>query len=74
MSWSEISPELRVQLAAVCTPRELDLLKLRAAHPAAGRASLASMLGLSETRIRQLDRSVKRKVWAMLNPDEVPEA
>lgn len=69
MSWNEISPELRKALQQVCTARELDLLKLRAAHPDAGRRPLAAMLGVSDTRVRDLDRSIRQKLHRILHPE-----
>lgn len=67
MSWSELSPELRELLQERLTPRELDYVKLKAANPKLGGRALAVMLGVSHTRVRDLEQQVQRKL-ADLSP------
>lgn len=66
MSWDEISPELRDLMAEKLSDRELDMVKLMAANPRAGRRPLAMMMGVSDTRVRDLQRAVQRKMALLL--------
>ena len=55
MSWTTMPPELRELAERVCTPRELDVLRLRAEGH--GRYRIAAILGINGSRVEQLRSS-----------------
>lgn len=62
MSWETVAPELRQVIERVCTPAEIEALKLKAAGY--GRRRAALVLRISESALRDRMNSARRKVEA----------
>lgn len=62
MSWNGVDPELRKLIESVCTEAELEVLKIKAAYPNAGRRTIAAMLDISDSSVRDRLRSAERKI------------
>lgn len=63
MIWpSAVSSELRDLIERSCTPKEVEVLQLKAMGYGVGRMS--SLLGISETAVRKRLRSAARKIQA----------
>ena len=60
--WSTVSPELRDVIERVCTPAEIDALKLKALGY--GRRRMGVVLGISDSAVRDRLRSAERKIRA----------
>ena len=58
----DVPPDLRKIIERVCTEREIEVLKLKAAGY--GRRRMALILGLSESAIRSRLTSADRKIRA----------
>jgi DNA-binding CsgD family transcriptional regulator len=67
VSWSTLSPEMRELAERVCTPKELEALKLKASGY--GRRRIAIVIGISETAVRDRLRSGERKLAAALEDE-----
>lgn len=64
MSWSTLPPDLRELAERVCTGKEVDALKLKAAGY--GRRRIAVILGIGETSVRDRIRGGERKILVAL--------
>ena len=62
MSWNGVPPELREVIERVCTEKEIEVLKIKASMPNAGRRTIAAMLGISDASVRDRQRSAERKI------------
>ena len=62
MSWNGVDPELRKIIERCCTQKEIEVLKIKAAYPNAGRRTIAAMLGISDASVRDRLRSAERKI------------
>lgn len=60
MSWSTLSPETRELIERVCTPKEVEALRLKAAGYGTRRMAIA--LGISRAAVRERLASAARKV------------
>lgn len=61
-SWEGVDPELREVIERVCSPRQIEALKLKAAGAGAKRIGLA--LGVDESAARGLLRRASRRIQA----------
>lgn len=61
-AWEGVSPELRDLIERVCSPRQIEALKLKAAGAGAKRIGLA--LGIDESAARGLLRRAERRIRA----------
>lgn len=71
MSWDALSPELRELAARVCTEKELEALKLKAAGY--GERRIAIVLNISRTSVRDRLRNGERKLLAASGADGKPD-
>lgn len=62
--WSDKPAEFWAHAEKICTPRELEVLKLRAEGKSTYR--VASVLGISGTRVKQLRARAQDKLCADL--------
>lgn len=70
MTWEGVSPELREIIEEVCTPKQIDVLKLKA-RGLSPRA-IARILDVDRTAVRgRLDRAY-RKIQARLDDAGLP--
>lgn len=60
MSWGEVSPELRDVIQTACTPRQIDVLKLRASGVSQRR--IARMLDVDPATVRGLLERAQRRI------------
>lgn len=58
--WATVQPELREIIERVCTPAEIEVLKLKALGY--GRRRMSSILDVSDSAIRDRMRSAERKI------------
>lgn len=58
--WSTLDPQLRDIIERVCTPREVEALKLK--HVGYGRRRMALVLGISDTAVRDRLRAAEKKI------------
>lgn len=63
--WADVSPDLREVIERVCTRRELEVLKMKAAG--AGRRTISLALGISESAVRDRLNAAQRKIQAELD-------
>ena len=68
MAWETMPPDFRALAESVCTPRELDVLRLRAQGMGAG--AISSRLGISYPRVGQLRRSADDKIQRARSPED----
>lgn len=69
MSWADEPAGFRTTAERVCTPKELDVLKLKS--DGYGRRRGALMLDISETTYRERMRNALRKIEAEHRQEEV---
>jgi DNA-binding NarL/FixJ family response regulator len=67
LSWSTLSPELREIIERVCTPKQIEILKLK--HAGWGFKRIALALGVDESTVRghlrAAERNIRQEVGAM---------
>lgn len=69
MAWETMPPDFRALAERVCTPRELDVLRLRA--QGMGTWRIAAVLGISGYTVKNLRRNADMKMqWASLESVE----
>lgn len=66
MSWQSLPPDLRAIIERVCTPAEIEVLKLKATIGPGGREygrrRIAQILHVSDTTVRDRLRNAERKI------------
>lgn len=60
--WEAVSPELRGIIERVCTPRQIEALKLKSQGAGAKRIGIA--LGIDESAVRGLLHRAERRIRA----------
>jgi DNA-directed RNA polymerase specialized sigma24 family protein len=68
MSWNDLNPDLRHTIETVCTPKELDALRLHLCD--IGYTRIAVMLDISPSTARDRIRRARRKLAAALRTKE----
>ena len=69
--WSDKPADFWEHAETVCTPRELDVLRLRA-QGVTNRYRIALTLGISETRVRQLTQQSQARLNGTALPACLP--